>query len=346
MLLNIYAHSDATPQQAPGVAQSDVRVLTRRAADELAAGQPARAVELLEEAGRLAPDDARIAFNLGLAYFQSGRLADALKPLQKGLDDPDSAAKARFLLGNCYFELGRFIEAATTIEPLRATPQYGERALYLLEESYRNTKQGPRAEQAFAELQRRYPDSALLHKLLGTAYDAAGRYQEALTELLAAARADPAMPRIKFDVALVYLKLHQEDAATRWLEEELSASPCFAAAWYYRGEIERAANRLTAASDAYRRAIRCAPEYAEAYMALGVTLQALDQVSEAASALRKAVDLAPNSSRAHYLLARALARLGRTAEAQAELGISKRLSAEENAAAPAASSGARPDGNR
>lgn len=332
--------------QGASATPAEARELTRQAAGALVEGQTAKAVELLEKASRAAPDDARIAFNLGLAYFQSGRLADALKPLQKGLDDPDSAAKSRFLLGNCYFELGRFAEAAAALEPLRATPEYGERTLYLLEESYRNTKQGLRAEQAFAELQRRCPDSALLHKLLGTAYDAAGRYQEALTELLTAARADPAMPRIKFDVALVYLKLHQEDAATRWLEEELSANPCFAAAWYYRGEIERVANRLTTASDAYRRAIRCAPDYAEAYMALGVTLQASEQDADAVTALRRAVELAPRSSRAHFILARSLARMGRTSEAQAELETSKRLAAEENAAAPAAPSGGRPAAKR
>ena len=346
VLLAVQAHVSAAARQSPSAAQSEALELARRAAAALATGQTALAVELLEKAGRVAPDDARIAFNLGLAYFQNGRYADALKPLQQGLGDPESAGKARFLLGNSYFELGRFAEAAAALEPLRQTPEYGERTLYLLEESYRSGKQAPRAEKAFAELQRRYPDSALLHKLLGTAYDAAGRYQEALAELLAAARVDPALSRINFDVGLLYLKLHQEDSAIHWLEGELSVNPRFAPAWFYRGEIEREANRLAAAADMYRRAIGCAPNYAEAHMALGVTLQALEQDSEAVTELRKAVDLAPNSSRAHFLLARSLARLGRAAEAQAELETSKRLSAEENAGAPAAQSGARPEVKR
>jgi tetratricopeptide (TPR) repeat protein len=238
--------------------------------------------------------------------------------LKLAVTGSDQKATARFLLGTAYFETGQFQLAAEQLEFVRSHPEFAENALYCLEESYRKSGNGARAEQAFLDLAKLKPDSALVHKLLGTAYDTQGRYPEALAEFQTASLSDPALPEVRFDAGLLCLKLHDEAAARKWFEAELKLNPCYAAARYYLGDIDCKASRWASAAESFREAIRCAPDYPEAYLALGIALQAEGLDTEALAVLRRAVALAPGASEAHFHLARALAKAGRMEASRAE----------------------------
>lgn len=305
--------------------------LNQRAVRALKQGETASAIRDLEKARRLAPGDPRIAFNLGFAYVQAARFVDAIEPLKRALDDPAGRNKAMFLLGTCEFQVGQYKLAAAHLEPLRSQPEFAEKVLYFLEESYRNLRNVPAAESAFSELQNRYPDSALLHKLLGTAYDADGRWREALAEFEKAAERDPTLPEVKFDAGLLCLKLHDDEGARKWMTSELAHNPCLAAALYYLGEIDRRAVRLQTAEGFYRKAIGCAPSYTDAYLGLGITLQAQGREADAVPAFRRAVELTPDRADAHFQLARSLGKLGQSEESRRELRIAKELAAANDA---------------
>jgi tetratricopeptide (TPR) repeat protein len=292
--------------------------LNSAAVRALAALQFKQAIELLKRAQHLVPGDAGIALNLGLACIRAGRFPDAVEPLKLAVTGPDKKDTARFLLGTAYFETRQFQLAAEQLEFVRSHPEFAENALYFLEESYRKSGNGARAEQAFLDLTKLKPDSALVHKLLGTAYDTQGRFPEALAEFQKASLSDPGLPEVRFDAGLLCLKLHDEAAARKWFEAELKLNPCYAAAHYYLGDIDRNASRWAPAAESFRRAIRCAPEYPEAHLALGIALQAQGLDTEALPVLRRAVELAPGTSEAHFHLARALAKAGRTEESRAE----------------------------
>ena len=305
--------------------QPDAHELNRQAVQAISARQYSKAIEQLRRAQKLAPADLTVAFNLGLAYFRAGRYGDAIAPLKRALSDPLSRDKARFLLGTSYYQTENFQKAAEALEPLRADPAYAENALYLLEESYRKAHNESKAEEAFADLLRRYPDSALVHKLLGVAYDAQGRPQEALSELEKAAERDPALPEISFTIGLLHLKLHDDQTARVWFEKELALNSCSAASLYYLGEIDRAATQLAAAAGSYRKALICQPSYGEAYFALGIAMQGEGKERDAVPILRRAVELMPEKSEAHFQLARSLAKIGLAAEASRELRKAREL---------------------
>ena len=267
--------------------------------------------------------------DLGAAYVRAGRCESAIEPLQRALPDE----KARFLLGSCYFQAGRWDLAAAELEALRARPAFAENALYLLEETYRKLHDEARARQAFTELLTRYPDSALIHKLLGAAYDAQGRYPEALREFETAAAKDPDLPEVNFAAGLISLKLHNEAAAQPRFERELSLNGCFVPALFYLGEMKRKANALPSAAEWYRRALRCQPGNADAHLGLGVTLQNLGRDAEALREFREAARLAPDRPDAHFQLARALARAGAAAESNRELQKARQLQEAQDASA-------------
>jgi tetratricopeptide (TPR) repeat protein len=217
--------SAAVAVLAAGQSQPDLTRLIDQAAADLSAGNYTKAIGPLEKAHKLAPSDAGISFNLGLAYVKIGKFAASIKMLQPAVAKPELADQARFLLGTAYFELNQFQQATAELEALRSNPKYAANALYLLEESYRKSGRLKEAEQAFAELLQRFPESALVHKLLGTAHDAQGQPKEALAEFEKAARSDPSLPEVRFDAGLMCLKLHDETGARKWMNEELATNP-------------------------------------------------------------------------------------------------------------------------
>jgi tetratricopeptide (TPR) repeat protein len=264
-------------------------------------------------------EDPQAALKAGLSDVESGRFKEAIEPLRAAVKDPTLRDQARFLLGSAYFELHEYHNAAGQLEPLRANPKFAENALYLLEESYRLTKNGPEAERAFADLLKAYTNSALVHKLLGTAHDARGNFREALGEFEKAAAADPSLPQVRFAAGLLCLKLHDEASARKWFEQELAINPCFTPALFYLGEIQRWANDLPAAEAWYRKGLRCDPSNADANLGLGVALQGQNRDADAIPFLRKAAVLNPGKSEVHAQLARSLSKTGQAEAARREM---------------------------
>ena len=176
----------ATPEQ-----KAQASELNRDAAQAITAGDFARAIDRLERALKLLPGDPGLSLNLGMAYLNSGRLDDAAPPLRQAATDTRYAGKARFLLGAAYYGSNKFDLAIEELRDIRHDPAYAEKALYFLEESYRRTGKLAAAEEAFVDLANKFPASALVHKLLGTALDAQGHYAEARREFELASRADP-----------------------------------------------------------------------------------------------------------------------------------------------------------
>jgi len=79
-----------------------LRQIVREAERDLAAGDPARALERLTDARRLAPDSAPIAYNQGVAAWRAGDAGRAMTYFREALDrsdDPALRARAAYNLG-------------------------------------------------------------------------------------------------------------------------------------------------------------------------------------------------------------------------------------------------------
>lgn len=197
---------------------------------------------------------------------------------------------------------------------MRRDGQFGEQALYMLTESYRLTGMVARAQDAFLELERRFPDSALYHKLLGTAYGAEGSYAKALEEFRAAIGKDPSLPEVAFVIGFAHFKQRDYKEAAIWLERDLAIQPCHAKAHYRLGEISVSTCDLPSAERRYLGALSCDDADPSALAGLGAVYTKQQRYEEAISALHKAMELGPDHSEAHYNLAQALLRVGRRTE--------------------------------
>lgn len=316
---------------SPGQTPERAGTLNQQGAERLRDGKPAEALEKFQAAARLAPDDPAIQFNIGLALFQLGRWDEALAPIEKAMAHPPSAAQARYLRGAIRFQQKQFAACARDLELVRGDPRFAEQALFMLVESNLRTGNAAGSQAAFLELERRYPDSAFLHKLMGMAYDQQEMPAKALEEFEAALRVRPQMPDIAFGIGYIHYKQGNPAEARRWFLEELRVQPCYARAHYYLAEIERAAEAWETAASGYARALECDPDLADALVGLGDVAERRNDLPEAIRRYQAAVERMPEDSQARFKLANALRRAGRPQEASVELARAKDLYRNEQA---------------
>jgi len=144
-----------------------------------ARGAAAEAVELLEEAARLAPDRAEFLNTLGAAYLAQGRPAEAEDCLRGALALDARSADAHNNLGIALRELGRRAEAETSLRQAIALRADFAEAHNNLGNLLRETGRAKEAEASYRRALRLRPAYAEAHAGLGAALREQGRLEEA-----------------------------------------------------------------------------------------------------------------------------------------------------------------------
>lgn len=113
-----YDEALARAQLAAQLLPSDPNVLTLLGSLYLQASepQPAKAIETLNRARALQPDNAPVMFALGNAYFSQGLYQEAISSIEAGLAMEPDTAGALFDLGNAYYKLNRYDKAIAKYE--------------------------------------------------------------------------------------------------------------------------------------------------------------------------------------------------------------------------------------
>ncbi len=141
----------------------------------MAAGRYAEAVPVYAALVKAMPGNAGLRLNLGLAHRMAGQCSEAIAPFQSAVKLDPKLFPAWVSLGGCYLELGR---PADAIPPL-------EKAVALA------------------------PAEAMPRQLLADALYAAGRLEQAVSQLRKLAEADPSNPRAWYGLAKAYEALSQ-----------------------------------------------------------------------------------------------------------------------------------------
>ena len=164
---------------------SDVEARLRRARYYRLDGQPEMALADLQQAARLAPDDARLHFERGFTLAALGRNTDAESELSAFIAQTGGSAAAHAERARIRTLTGRpdpaiaDLEVAITLDP--SLDLYLERGR-LLESRARYAE----AADGYREGLTRFGDSPLLRRVLVDALIVLGRYDDALTEIDAA----------------------------------------------------------------------------------------------------------------------------------------------------------------
>ena len=200
------------------------------------------AVGPLRRAAELAPERAGIRLPLAKALHRTGDSAGAVKALGVLVarqPSPPEVAVARALMDQIADPFARFPKAAES--------KLEEGLRYLQEVDAPNP-----AILAFEEILQDYPDLAVVHALLGLAWqrlDDAGR---AVEEFKRAIELAPSDGKNQFYLGELYLSRQRPEAARPYLEKAVELNPLLDLAWLRLGDLALERKDLPAAGEAFR----------------------------------------------------------------------------------------------
>lgn len=275
----------------------------------------------LSQAVDLRPDDERARIMLARVLVESGAPAKAEEVLRQTIEVIPESTYARLWLGSVYMSLNRGIDAADTLEAAAPRTISGRRGLHA---TVGQLRQGAVDFEgmidALSRSVRLNPNDAAVRAALANGYREQDRYDQALTEFIAALLIDPLSPSAYMGLGQLHLNAgHFADAALA-LQRLVALQPSYAEARYAlanallrSGRTEEGTKELAEFERLQERAV----ELRRRTMALAVikeeaTLRSSEGAFERAAALwQQAVDQEPRAAANHAALAGALAGAGR-----------------------------------
>ena len=281
------------------------------------AGAPA--VAAFERAIALAPDTGEYHYRLGVARLESEQYAAAVEPLRKAValapertawhlplakalhrtGDVDGAVKALGVVVRGRPSPADVATARALMEqiadPFNGIPKAAEAKF---EEGLRllNDLDAPQhAIVAFEEVLHDYPDLAVLHALLGLAYqrlDDAGR---AVDEFKQAIERAPRDGKNHLYLGELYLARQRPDAARTAFERAIALHPLLDVAWFRLGDLHLERRDLTAAREAFSVAASLLPDAIPPRGKLALVYQLEGDYAAAERELRHVVEKDPEN---------------------------------------------------
>ena len=174
-------------------------------------------------------------------------------------------------------------------EPMRQIPPPPAEVNALI--ALYNAQRFAEVESQARRLTGRFPDAALLWKLLGASLQMQGK--DALAAFQKAAELMPGDAEAHNNLGSVFQERGQLDDALASYRSALKIDPRFVEAHYNLGNALSELGRLEEAVDSYRSALKFNPDIAVIHSNLGAALQELGRIDEAISSCRRALELEP-----------------------------------------------------
>jgi tetratricopeptide (TPR) repeat protein len=202
------------------------------------AGNGEKAIEELEAAVRLAPDDERASIALGRMLAYAGKTDRAERVLLDVVAKLPKSADAHSALADLYDSAGRGRDALKHVEAAAAlTVPAGKAALYLrLADLYHRYLEYERVIDPLVKRLRLVPNDAQAHRDLGLAYTRIGRTSDALAELVFASILGPEDGEALAAIGQIHFDAGNYAAAETVLRRAIAATPTLAQPHYVLGQ--------------------------------------------------------------------------------------------------------------
>jgi len=278
-----------------------------------------KALEDLHKAEKLMPEVSGIRLNIGLAYYRQNEFLKAIPPFESVVRDQPDAVQPRYLLGLCYFFADRWADTVQTLKPLWQQESGHFPYLYVLSNAAHRAGFEELDRQAAEQLTKIGDGSAQYHLFAGKYYLNREEYDPAMAEFAAAAKQDPKLPFVHFNLGLVHMKKQEYPQAREEFAKDAALEPDMALNYEEMGNAFWLSQEDANAEKSYREALRHDPRLVNSMLGLAKIFQKQQKYSAALAQADAALKVDPDRTDAHYLRAQALQRLGRGAEARHEL---------------------------
>jgi tetratricopeptide (TPR) repeat protein len=281
------------------------------------AGAPT--VAAFERAITLSPATAEFHYRLGVARLESEQYAAALGPLRKAVELAPERAGWKLPLAKALARTGDApgaVEALGTVVRAHPSPSEVATARALMDQLADPFQGFPKAAEAkleeglrylheldapqhaliaFEEILHDYPDQAVVHALLGLAYqrlDDAGR---AVDEFKQAIERAPRDGKNQLYLGELYLSRQRTDAARAAFEKAVALNPLLDLAWFRLGDLRLEARDLSPARDAFQVAVALQPDSVPARGKLSLVYQLEGDYAAAQRELKVVADKDPDN---------------------------------------------------
>jgi tetratricopeptide (TPR) repeat protein/glycosyltransferase involved in cell wall biosynthesis len=273
-------------------------------------GNLSQAIACYRRAIALEPDHASALNNLGIALKQCGQVDEALQAYKRALTINADYPEAYNNLGNLLRQTRQTEEAIAYYRRcIRLAPEFWD-AHYNLGNALRELGHYEEAIACFQTLLEQNIQTADVYNSLGNALQGNGRYTQAIAAYQTARQLNPHDPAIDNNLGAALDASGDWDSAAAAYRRALSLRPDYADAYYNLGNTLRSLERLDEAVVCYQKSLALNPHQVLTENNLGLVLHDLGRLDEAMAAFQRAIAQTPNYADAHLNLGLSLLMAG------------------------------------
>jgi protein O-GlcNAc transferase len=256
-----------------------------------AAGQDDQAIPVLRHAIELDPKSTVGAYQLGLALQRTNAPQEAIPLLQRAADaDPQNVAILTNLgMALCQAQQAKdavpVLQRAVALAPDDVTAHQNLAAAYIQLNQFDDAVEQLRISLKLS------PDAARLHYNLGLALKMKDDAADAIPELETAEKLDPSAFEPPYVLGVLYLQAGRYSDAGRELNLSLKLHPDNGDGWATLGSVDNHLDKLPEAEKALQEAIRQLPQQPDPHLTLAAVLTKENHPTEAATERKVAADL-------------------------------------------------------
>ena len=312
---------------ASALDSASLNILLKRAANLQQIGNYPLAIEILESATRLSPDNDDIWLQMGENWQILNQPENALHCAERAIKQSSASVHALYLAGRAALQLGQSdLAHRYSIQALESDPQNLPAELLLCRslvalnrhaealahlqaipkecisssdsaEEYAElmviTRGGAASLALLEELLQVYPDHPALTRLAALALSDANRPADAEHMASKALQLEPDRSDLRLLDGQLLRKAGQLDLAVHQLSEAIRLSPSLLEAYLELGAVYQQQRQYERAFAVYQQAMKIAPNDHRSYYQAGLALREIKDYSGAETLLRKAAQLAP-----------------------------------------------------
>ncbi len=291
-----------------------------------------QALSDLQRAERLAPEIAGIRLNIGLVYFRTNDFTAAIPSFESVVKQAPDSFQARYLLGLCYFFNDRWADAIGALEPLWDKASSQLNYLYVLDIAAYKAKSQALEDKAGTRLVEVGAGSPEFHLLMGKAHLNRGEFDDAVKELEAAAKGDPKLPFVHFNLGLAYARKENWERARSEFLKDIAVDSDTPFSYEQLANVDASTGDDEEAIKNYRSALKFSPQLVSARMGIAKIEERRKRYTSALAELDQVMKIDGGNASAHYMRGQVLVRMGRDKEGREVLAASAKLLNEQRAA--------------
>jgi protein O-GlcNAc transferase len=284
----------------------------------LQAQQHPGAVEELNQAYQLDPDNPLISLELGRLLATNGDDQQAIHLLQRAYALMPQSADAAYQLGLALQRSNRMAEAIPLFQTAAAADPNNPDILANLGMALCQQQKATEAVPLLQKAVRLDPNEPISHQNLAAAYIQLSQFDDAVSELRVALKLLPDSPQLHYNLGLALKEQDNIAAAIPELQTAERLDPALSEPPYVLGILHLQAGQYADAARELSTSLKLQPENGDGWATLGSVYNHLDQLDQATAALNQAIQRLPLQPDPHLTLAAVLAKQNKPEDAKVE----------------------------